>query len=79
MILWLVTRTTGMPLFGPHAGEVEETALFTFSTYQEESDMSVTQGAAPSVLWTVVRDAITPVGSLEAQLLRLQRCSEVRL
>jgi hypothetical protein len=22
-ILWLVTRTTGIPLFGPHAGEVE--------------------------------------------------------
>jgi hypothetical protein len=25
------------------------------------------------VVWTVVRGAITPVGSLEAQLLRLQR------
>jgi hypothetical protein len=24
VILWLVTRTTGIPLFGPHAGEVEE-------------------------------------------------------
>ena len=24
LILWLVTRTTGIPLFGPHAGEVEE-------------------------------------------------------
>ena len=23
VILWLVTRTTGIPLFGPHAGEVE--------------------------------------------------------
>ena len=23
-ILWLVTRTTGIPLLGPHAGEVEE-------------------------------------------------------
>ena len=22
-ILWLVTRTTGIPLLGPHAGEVE--------------------------------------------------------
>jgi hypothetical protein len=22
-ILWLVTRTTGIPLFGPHAGEIE--------------------------------------------------------
>jgi hypothetical protein len=24
VILWLVTRTTGIPLFGPHAGDVEE-------------------------------------------------------
>ena len=24
VILWLVTRTTGIPLLGPHAGEVEE-------------------------------------------------------
>jgi hypothetical protein len=23
LILWLVTRTTGIPLFGPHAGDVE--------------------------------------------------------
>ncbi len=23
VILWLVTRTTGIPLFGPHAGEIE--------------------------------------------------------
>ena len=26
-ILWLVTRTTGIPLLGPHAGEVEEVGV----------------------------------------------------
>ncbi len=25
--LWLVTRTVGIPLFGPHAGEVEEVGV----------------------------------------------------
>jgi hypothetical protein len=24
VILWLVTRTSGIPLFGPHAGDIEE-------------------------------------------------------
>lgn len=24
VILWLVTRTSGIPLFGPHAGEIED-------------------------------------------------------
>jgi hypothetical protein len=27
VILWLVTRTTGIPLLGPHAGEVEEVGV----------------------------------------------------
>ena len=27
VILWLVTRTSGIPLFGPHAGEVEEVGV----------------------------------------------------
>jgi hypothetical protein len=27
VILWLVTRTTGIPLFGPHAGEIEEAGV----------------------------------------------------
>ena len=24
IVLWVVTRTTGIPVFGPHAGEIEE-------------------------------------------------------
>lgn len=36
VILWLVTRTTGIPLLGPHAGEVEEVgALDLFCTLAE--------------------------------------------
>ena len=27
MILWLVTRTAGVPFLGPHAGEVEEIGI----------------------------------------------------
>jgi hypothetical protein len=36
VILWLVTRTTGIPLLRPHAGEVEEVrALDLFCTLAE--------------------------------------------
>ncbi|MFL6031930.1 MAG: hypothetical protein ACJ73Y_04065 [Rubrobacteraceae bacterium] len=36
VILWLATRTTGIPLFGPHAGEVEEVgALDLACTFAE--------------------------------------------
>jgi hypothetical protein len=36
VILWLVTRTSGIPLLGPHAGEVEEVgALDLFCTLAE--------------------------------------------
>ena len=27
VVLWLVTRTAGIPYFGPHAGEVEATGV----------------------------------------------------
>ena len=36
VILWLATRTSGIPLLGPHAGEVEEVeALDLFCTLAE--------------------------------------------
>jgi hypothetical protein len=36
VILWLVTRTLGIPLLGPHAGDVEEVgALDLFCTLAE--------------------------------------------
>jgi hypothetical protein len=36
VILWLVTRTSGIPLLGPHAGDVEEVgALDLFCTLAE--------------------------------------------
>ncbi len=44
MILWLATRTTGVPLFGPHAGEVEEAGALDLACTLAEVDIVVGLG-----------------------------------
>lgn len=45
VILWLVTRTTGIPLFGPHAGEVEEAGALDLACTLAEVGIVVGLGA----------------------------------
>jgi hypothetical protein len=44
VILWLVTRTTGIPLFGPHAGEVEEAGRGCQSGYMAPAVLGIGPG-----------------------------------
>lgn len=45
MILWLVTRTSGIPLFGPHAGDVEEVGALDLACTLAEVCVIVGLGA----------------------------------
>ena len=45
VILWLVTRTTGIPLIGPHAGEVEEVGALDLACTLAEVGIVVGLGA----------------------------------
>ncbi|MDQ4126733.1 MAG: hypothetical protein M3151_02050 [Actinomycetota bacterium] len=45
VILWLATRTSGIPLFGPHAGEVEEVGLTDLVCTLAEAGIVVGLGA----------------------------------
>lgn len=44
-ILWLVTRTTGIPLFGPHAGEIEGVGVLDLACTLAEVGVVVGLGA----------------------------------
>jgi hypothetical protein len=45
LILWLVTRTTGIPLFGPHAGDVEAVGLLDLTCALAEAGLVLGLGA----------------------------------
>jgi hypothetical protein len=45
VVLWLVTRTTGVPLFGPHAGEVEGVGRLDLACTLAEAGIVVVLGA----------------------------------
>ena len=45
LILWLVTRTTGIPFFGPHAGDVEPVGLLDLACALAEVGLVVGLGA----------------------------------
>ncbi len=44
VILWLVTRTSGIPLFGPHAGEVEGPESWTSPAHSRRWGSSLCSG-----------------------------------
>ena len=45
VILWLVTRTAGIPLFGPHAGEVEAAGALDLTCTLAEVGIAIGLGA----------------------------------
>ena len=45
VILWLVTRTSGIPLLGPHAGEIEEVGFLDLACTLVEVGIVVGLGA----------------------------------
>jgi hypothetical protein len=62
--LWLVTRTVGIPFFGPHAGEVEAFGVADLAATTVELALSV----ALVALWRSARQAaaLLPAGAADA-------------
>jgi FtsP/CotA-like multicopper oxidase with cupredoxin domain len=61
--LYLVTRTVGVPFFGPHAGEVEEVGVIDLVATLAEVALVV---ALAALLWSVVRSGSRSLGRGEA-------------
>ena len=45
IVLYIVTRTVGIPLFGPHAGEVEEVGVVDLCAAMSELALAIALGA----------------------------------
>jgi hypothetical protein len=66
VILWLVTRTAGIPLFGPHTGEVEATYALDLTCTPAEVGIVIGLGAlamrgltSEGRIWVVVVSALS--------------------
>lgn len=65
IVLYLVTRTVGVPFFGPHAGEVEEVGVIDLAATLAEVVLVV---ALAALLWSVMRSGSRPLGREEARV-----------
>ena len=65
IVLYLVTRTVGVPFFGPHAGEVEEVGVIDLAATLAEVALVV---ALAALLWSVRRSGSRPLGREEARV-----------
>ncbi len=59
IVLYLVTRTVGVPIFGPHAGEVEEVGVVDLVATLAEMGLVV---ALVALLWSVRRSGSRSLG-----------------
>ena len=65
IVLSLVTRTVGVPFFGPHAGEIEEVGVIDLAATLAEVALVV---ALVALLWSVRRSGSRPLSREEARV-----------
>ena len=65
IVLYLVTRTVGVPFIGPHAGEIEEVGVIDLAATLAEVVLVV---ALAALLWSVMRSGSRPLGREEARV-----------
>ncbi|MDP9479824.1 MAG: DUF305 domain-containing protein [Actinomycetota bacterium] len=68
--LWLVTRTAGIPFFGPHAGEVEDVGALDLAATSVELALVFVLLAG---LWASRPDTVLPAGASRAEARQRER------
>jgi hypothetical protein len=67
VLLYLLTRVVGIPLFGPEAGEVEEVGIIDVCATSSEAALVVALGAL--VLWRLAGERTTLIGLVLSAIL----------
>jgi hypothetical protein len=67
VLLYLLTRVVGIPLFGPEAGEVEGVGIIGACATSSEAAIVVALGAL--VLWGLARERTTLIGLILSAML----------
>jgi hypothetical protein len=67
VLLYLLTRVVGIPLFGPEAGEVEGVGIIDVCATSSEAAIVVALGAL--VLWGLARERATVIGLILSAIL----------
>ena len=67
VLLYLLTRVVGIPLFGPEAGEVEGVGVIDVCATSSEAAIVVALGAL--VLWRLARERTTLIGLVLSAIL----------
>ena len=69
VLLYLLTRVVGIPLFGPEAGEVEALGVIDVCATSSEAAIVVALGAL--VLWRLAKERTTLIGLILSAMLLL--------
>lgn len=67
VLLYLLTRGVGIPLFGPEAGEIEEVAIIDVCATSSEAALVVALGAL--LLWRLARERTALIGVVLSAIL----------